>query len=113
MKKVNVEIKLYQFNELSEEAKEKAIDEHRDFLLSTMSERDFISGDPEHDTKEELKEMYNTEYDYILYNNDAVIENIEANEYYFFTSGELANTVTYTNTGITEFNFCDMSYQVN
>ena len=34
MKKVNIEIKLYQFNELSDEAKSYAIEEHYSFYIA-------------------------------------------------------------------------------
>lgn len=84
-------INLYTFQELTENAKHRAIEEHRNFLLSVMQPDDFISGDPDYDTPEELEKSYKAEYDYILFNNDAVIESIEINDYLFFYNGELAN----------------------
>ena len=116
MKAINVEIKLFQFNELLKEAKEKAIEKHRNFLLSVMSKEDFISGDPEYDTDEELEKTFNEEYDHILYNDEPVIESIEINEYYFFYDGELANTVTYVGdhkkAGTTELSYNGSIYSV-
>ena len=116
MKAVNIEIKLFQFNELLEEAKRKAIEEHRNFLLSIMLKEDFISGDPEYDTEDELEKTYNAEYDYVLFNDEPVIESIECNEYYFFYDGELANTVTYIGNhekaGVTEFIYNGIVYKV-
>ena len=57
MKKAIITINLYSLEELSESAKSRAIDEHRQFLLSTMSPSDFISGDEKYDTPEELHKM--------------------------------------------------------
>ena len=48
--------------------------------------------DPERDTPES---MYNEEYDYILMNDEGVIDSIEANEYLFFENGEIANVTYY------------------
>ena len=87
-----VTINLYAFNELSDKAKEKAIEEHREFMLSVMRPEDFISGCKEYDTPEELEKIYNAEYDYILYNDEPIIDNIEANEYLFYKNGEIMNS---------------------
>lgn len=40
-----ISIKLYSFKELNAEAQEKAIEDHREFLLLVMSPDDYISGD--------------------------------------------------------------------
>lgn len=93
MKSVNYKINLYSFSELEEGAARKAIEEHRNFLLSVMSPSDFISGDTDYDTKEELEKSYNAEYEYCLYNDDPIIESIEANEYLFFPDGEMAHII--------------------
>ena len=95
MKTVHIEICLYSFDELSEKAKEKAINDHRAFLLEEMQPDDFISGDPEYDTPEELQKCYESEYDYYLFNDDPIIESIECNDYMFLKSGELAHTIHY------------------
>lgn len=116
MKKINVEISLYKLNELSEAAKERAIEEHRSFLLEIMCPDDFISGDEEYDTEEQLQETYDREYDYVLMNDEPVIESIEANDYYFFSDGELADCTTYCGShpkaGTTELKFMGNIYQV-
>jgi len=95
MKSVNITINLYSLDELSAKARERAIREHRDFLLSVMQPDDFISGDPEYDTPDQLSEAYDSEYDYVLFNDDPVIESIECNEYLFFSDGAMANCTTF------------------
>lgn len=90
-------IHLYTLDELSEEARDNAIEEHRRFLLDTMTPADFISGDPEYDTPAQLEEAYNSEYDYYLTEDDPIIESIECNEYMFFEDGDIAPVVTYCN----------------
>ena len=90
-----ITIKLYSFSELSEKAKRKAIEDHREFELSMMKPEDFVTGIPEYDTPEELQKAYEAQYDYCLMNDDPIIENIEANDYLFFANGELAHTITY------------------
>ncbi len=95
MKTVNIAINLYSFDELTEKAQRKAIDEHRQFLLSTMQPSDFISGDAEYDTPEKIQEAYDGEYKYYENDEEPIEESIEINEYMFFESGELANTVHY------------------
>ena len=95
MKTASINISLYSFEELSEKAQERAIREHREFLLSVMQPSDFISGDPEYDTPEQLSAAYESEYDYVLFNDDPVIESIECNEYLFFEDGSISNCVTF------------------
>mgnify|MGYP003491190603 CR=1 FL=1 len=94
MKKVNVEITLYEFKELSNKAKCVALDRERGFLL-------------EIDDNADSNELMDDEY---------VIENIEANDYLFFSDGSLAQCVTYcgghTKTGKTEFMFQDKVYEI-
>ena len=116
MKTVNVKINLYSFDELSEQAKEKAIENHRNFELSIMQPEDFISGDSEYDTPEELEKAYKAEYKYYETEDEPIIENIKANDYIFFENGELAECVTYTGNspkaGITEFKFMGNVYNI-
>jgi hypothetical protein len=104
MKKVT--IILYSFDELNENAKKKAIESQREFELSVMRKEDFISGDPEYDTEKELRKAYNAQYAYYEQNDEPIIESIEANDYLFFSDGELANCTTYVGkhekAGITE-----------
>lgn len=104
MKKVT--INLYEFSELNEKAKQKAIDEHRNFLLSVMNPNDFIRGDSEYDTEKELQKAFDSEYEYFEANDEPIIESIEANEYLFYSDGIMAHCVTYCGehekAGITE-----------
>ena len=90
-------IHLYTLDELNEEARDSAIEEHRHFLLETMTPDDFISGVPEYDTPDQLQEAYNSEYDYYLTEDEPIIESIECNEYMFFEDGCIAPVVTYCN----------------
>jgi len=91
-----VKINLYQFSELSEEAQQKAISEHENFLFSVGYEVENEVG--------ELVTIYPDEME-----ENEVIESIESNEYYFFASGELANVIQYCgehpNSGKIEFNY--------
>jgi len=113
MKKVT--INLYSFSELNEKAQNLAIDEHRNFMLSNMQISDFISGEDEYDTDEELQKMFDSEYEYIESLDTPIIDSIEANEYLFFASGKLANCVNYTGgekTGITELKIGNDIYTI-
>ena len=109
-----ITIKLYSFSELSEKAKRKAIEAHREFMLSLMSPDDFITGIAEYDTPEELQKTYEAQYDYYAMNDEPIIENIEANDYLFFANGELAHTVHYCGghplSGETHFIFNGVDY---
>jgi len=90
-----VTINLYSFNELSEQAKEKAIYEHETFLLSIGQECENEHG--------EMEAIFTDSIE-----RSEVIESIEANEYYFFADGDLAQVCTYTGgpkQGATEFTF--------
>lgn len=89
-------INLYSFDELTDKAKEKALYDHRYFLLEIMTPEDFISGCEEYDTPEELQKTYEAEYDYYLMNDEPIQESIEANEYLFYYDGTLAHCTTYT-----------------
>lgn len=67
-----VQINLYEFSELNEKAKEKAIEDHRNFMYSV-----------DHYDDDDLDD------------DEYIIENIECNEYLFYSDGDLANCVTY------------------
>ena len=112
-----ITIKLYSFNELSDNAKIKAIEEHRKFYLDIMQLTDFISGDPKYDTPEELQKAYDAEWSYYNENDEPIVENIEANDYLFFANGELANTVKYCGNhplkGRTYFKYDGVDYLIN
>src|SRR3972149_5406197 len=103
MKTVDIRVRLYSFSELVEHAKERAINEHRNFLLSVESVDNF-----------EYPEDYEMTMRYYEDNDEPIIENIEANEYLYFDSGELANCITYTGThpesGKTEFIYKGVYY---
>ena len=109
-----ITIKLYSFSELSEKAKRKAIEAHREFMLSTMRPEDFITEIAEYDTPEELQKIYEAEYNYYLFDDKPIIENIEANGYLFFENGELAHIVRYCGehplSGETHFIFKGTNY---
>lgn len=116
MIKANVSIELFHLNELSAAAREKAIEQHRVFELSSMSTEYFISGDPQYDTEEELEKAFRAEYEYYEMNDEPIIENIEANDYLFFSNGELAHTIQYCGNhpqhGETHFIFQGNDYRV-
>ena len=101
-----VEINLYSFNELSKDAKDFAISEHRDFLLSIYDDSNF----------DDSFNMDYSKYEKSL-NEDYIIEDIEANEYLFFFNGELANTIHYCGkhpkTGLTELKLFGEIYTLN
>ncbi len=92
MKKVT--INLYEFNELSEDAKQKAIQEHFIFMCSVLED-----DENEDDITDEC-----------------IIENIEANEYLFYSDGDLADCVTYCGkhekAGITELKIGNDIYTI-
>lgn len=67
---VNIPHKLYPFDELSEEGQSLAIDEHKSFL-EDLGDAGIIA-------------------------DDLVKDSIQANGYFFYESGELASTTTYT-----------------
>jgi hypothetical protein len=87
MKTINVS--LYSFSELSGQAKDRAINEHEQFLCSVGFDCENEAGVMVTEYPEELDE-------------ETVIDSIEANEYLFYSDGTLARAITYTKTGITE-----------
>ena len=82
MKKVQVELVLYRIDELNIESRDRAIEEHTDFLLTMFNEDD-----------------YDCDYSYSEYYNDMndsyVIESIEVNGYLYFEDGGMANVTRY------------------
>ena len=97
-----VTINLYSFNELGEQSKQTAIFEHGNFLES-------VGQDYEDDNGE-------FQMDYTRPDDDEIKENILANEYVYFESGELAQCVTYCGnhpkSGITELTFHGRIYEI-
>lgn len=76
-----VKINLYKFNELTEQAKEKAINEAIYFLNNEPVEYEDEDG--------------KMQYEYIEHTEEEAEDFLTANEYLFFTNGETARTVTY------------------
>lgn len=71
-------------------------------------ENDFLQS-----ISEDYRIILSNEYDYLT-SETAIIETIEANEYYFYSDGKLANCVTYTGkhekAGTTELTFKNQIY---
>ena len=100
MKTIKAEINLYSYEELKEEAKEKAFNEHKDFLDS-------------------LKEEYENEEgilisEYIDHDKEEVEDSLIINDYLFFENGQMANITHFTGkhkkAGTTEFYFNGKTY---
>ena len=79
---INTPIELYTINELPTEARAKAIQEQQIFLDSEPIEHEAENG-----------EMLKT---YHEHTEAEAVESIEANAYYYFFSGEMADVTTYT-----------------
>jgi len=92
-------INLYSFNELSKKAQQKAIYSHAEFM-ATMP----VMVENEAGEMEEIFEEFGSDFE-----DEQVIDNIEANDYLFFEDGKLAHCTTYTGghhkAGITELHF--------
>ena len=90
-----VSINLYSFSELNDHAKNRAIDEHRDFMQSLPDQY--------------VDEHGELVFEYADYTIAEVIDSIEANKYLFFADGTLADTVQYVGkhpkVGISELTF--------
>lgn len=87
-----VKINLYRIDELDPMERQLAIWSCRSSMLDSLSPEDFISGDPEFDTPEELGFQYDMEREYILTEDEPVLEYIEANNMLFFYDGSAAPT---------------------
>lgn len=98
----HVTINLYSFNELQGKARERAINEHTEFLEGEGMESENEEG-------ELIREDYTP-------TEDEVIDNIEANDYIYFEDGSLASCVTYCGghekAGTTEFKFKGRVYNI-
>jgi len=81
MRKIKIDLTLYEYDELSEEAKEKAFIEHKDFL-------DEIGEEYENEEGEMVK-------DYSEHEKEDVENSIRINEYLFYKTGEMADVVQY------------------
>lgn len=76
-----LKINLYLFAELNDDAKERAIQEHMNFLDTT----------PEPFENEDGKMVS----EYVEHSISETIESIEMNEYHFYFDGEMANYTRY------------------
>lgn len=98
VKTIKTEIKLYEYDELNEESKNKAFAEHENFLREGNIIKKYDNMDEW--TEEDIKEY--------------VEDSIRLNEYLFFESGEMAHICTYTGkqekAGTTEFYFQGKTY---
>lgn len=107
MKTIKTEINLFQYGELKGKGKERAFNEHLDFILSNPSQYENEKG-------EMVLENYDKWREEDLKN--MVEDSLNVNEYWFFESGEMADCVTYTGkhekAGITEFNFQNKVYEI-
>lgn len=102
MKTVNIDINLYSFEELSQESKDKAVYEHRGFLLEITRPKDF-----------ETDEDFNQYMEDVEYDDCIVIDSIVLNDYLYFEDGELADYCTFWNGNHkvkTEFYFMNKVY---
>ena len=88
-----LEIKLYSFEELTKEAKQKAIDKAIEWLDSEPIEYENENGE--------------IVYEYFEHDESQAEQFIDVNDYLFFKNGTLAHTVTYCGnhpkTGRSEF----------
>lgn len=102
MKVATIQINLYSLHELEETPKETAIQDHSNFLISQGIEIENENG-----------KLENVEYNP---SESEVIENIEANDYIFFSNGELADCTTFCGkhprAGETVFNYRGAEYSI-
>ena len=93
METIKTEIKLYEYDELEEKAKERAFNEHKEFL-------DSLEEEFENEKGELIKE-------YVEHEKEEVEDNLRINEYLFFKDGEMADICHFTGkhekAGKTEF----------
>lgn len=99
MKSIQTTINLYSFSELTGKSRQRAIEEHRCFLLDVTSIKHF-----------EYEEDFYSTLEFYENEDEGIIESIEINDYMFFEDGELASVTHYTKTGITEFTFKGQVY---
>ena len=110
---LKVEISLYRLRELSPAAYRRAVDDHRYFLLDAL-QPDYIDGVTDWNDPGKM-EMYRAEYDYIMFNDNPVIDSINCNGYFFHPDGEICWTCTYTagpKKGLTEIKIHGEAYTV-
>lgn len=103
MKKVTID--LLSLSELSKSSKRKAVQSHKEFLLDVFNPDDYS----------DCGELTYSEYKKGLLLSE-VIDNIEINEYLFFSNGELAPVTHYCGThpqsGKTVLTLCKQEYTI-
>ena len=101
MKNVTIKIILYEYDELEENAKEKAFNEHYYYLCSNPADYEYEEGNIKYMTEEEHTKEY-------------VEDHIKMNEYLVFKNGKMAYTVKYCGehekAGITELKLYGVTY---
>ncbi len=111
MEEIKIKIELFKYIELEDKAKERAYNEHLDFLSTIPYDYEIVDKKGNIIQKEDNILNWKEE-DLKLYVEDS----IKANEYLFFNDGEMANITHYTGkhkkTGITEFNFKGKIYKI-
>jgi hypothetical protein len=109
MKTIQTEIKLYEYEELSKDAKDKAFAEHEDFLRWHPAEYE------EEDEAGNIITKYDNMDEWIEEEiKEHVEESIRINEYLFFENGEMAHITHFVGehekAGTTEFYFNGKTY---
>ena len=112
MYKVKVEIELFEYEELSGSAKEKAFEDHEYFLRCNPMEYEDEDKDGKIITKYDDMNTWSREEI-----KDCVEDSIKANEYLFYSNGTMAAITHYTGkhekAGKTELKIQDKLYEVN
>jgi hypothetical protein len=126
MKKVNLNLNLYSFDELSEDAKDKARINHIEFLgeVSDCYFNDKGNVKPEYENYfvvnviQEMERMqtpwFFSETMYHEHKSE-IDEEIKANDYLFFEDGEMANCISYVKNNKvykTEFNYNSQTIEI-
>ena len=97
-----VTINLYSFLELNQDAQQKAIREHSEFMASMPVQCENNNG--------ELEDVYEE------YSDEDIVDNILVNGYIFFEDGKLASCTIYTGkhpkSGTTELKFHGRIYDI-
>ena len=111
VKTIKTEIKLYAYDELKEDAQNKAFDKHLNFLSYMPYE--YETEDENGAIVEKVDDILNWESDQI---KEYVEDSIRINKYLFFENGEMAEITHYTGnhnkSGKTEFKFLNKVYEI-
>jgi hypothetical protein len=108
MKTIKTEIKLYEYGELNEKAREEAFNTHKNFLECNPAEYE------DEDERGNIIKKYNNMEEWTEEEiKEYVEDSINGNEYLFFESGEMAHITHFTGgekTGTIEFYFNGQTY---